>query len=257
MSDLKPGQRRRISERELVSFNGTGWQLYNFGEKQAEVYAPEQTLAEKLEVIRLRRVADDEATATATLPMPAMYHTRDWPAPARTWLYSAGFNNDTIHAQLGAYWNPSMQRVILPYITAYGQPAWIARRINGGGTAGPKYLFPRGVPRGGGAVVHAEATIEPSVAVITEDLLSATRVAHATGFLGVAAQGTSLDRDAVIRLAKRVDEVIVWLDPDVWGRRGALSIREQFANIGVPVRDIKSDSDPKFYSDDVIRELVQ
>lgn len=259
---LKPGGRVRLSDGQLVSYNGKGWHLYDFREKQSEVYEPELTMGEKLALALASRTAEAEASASAELPTTgAMYHPKDWPLEARVWFYKAGINNDNIR-DLGAFWSPAMRRLVLPYRTVSGEQAWIARDVTWKkGSPGTKYLFPAGVKRGGGAVFRRDLSGPRAGYVITEDALSAYRAARDTDLSAIAAQGTSLDRDTVTLIAtlalKRSVPVFVWLDPDYYGQRGAAKLRQQFGVLGIEVRNIVSERDPKLHEPHELREALE
>lgn len=259
---LKPGGRKRIGDGKLVSFNGRGYHLYDFREKESEVYEPQLSLAERLAIIAAQRDAALQFTASIALPdRDAMPHPKDWPLDARVWFYRAGISNDEI-AQLGAFWSPGMARVVLPYRTLDGTDAWIARDPAWTkDSALPKYLFPAGAKRGGGAVWGCDPTAWGSGFAIVEDALSAYRIGRDAEFTAVAAQGTSLDRDAVVRIAVKAFHgkvpVVVWLDPDKYGQLGATKLATQFANLGVTVRNIVSDRDPKLHEPHEIREALE
>lgn len=258
---LKPGGRRRLGDSKLVSFNGKGYHLWDFREKQSEVYEPQLTLAERLETVRQQREQEDEARQHVELPLKdAMQHPQDWPLDARVWFYKAGINNEEI-AALGAFWSPPMGRVVLPYTSVYSEPAWIARDpfwSKGGFKASTKYLFPFGVKRSGGARFFALGDAYSSVGVvITEDALSAYRISRDTDYDAVAAQGTSLDRDTIVLLMRQYRDVAIWLDPDKYGQLGAQKLRDSFANLGVTVRNIVSDRDPKLLEPHAIREALE
>lgn len=258
VSGLKPGGRLRLSDGKLVSFNGKAWYLYDFREKEGEVYEPRLSLSARLEIARLKREADSEAANDPGLPdEDAMPHPRDWPVQARVWLYKAGLNNDDIH-QMGAFWNPKMQRVVLPYETLIGGSMWTARGLPG---ANPKYLFPYGVARRGGALYKADVLNSDAKdrlgLVIVEDMLSARRIAKATDYDALAIMGTSMDWQAITYVSTRWPRIVTWLDPDVWGQNGASEIRRQFGRIDIPTRNVKTERDPKLYDDDAIREVLE
>lgn len=221
------------------------------------MYEPTLTLADRLAVVAAQREAELEATATAALPTQgAMFHTKDWPVDARVWFYKAGINNDDIEA-IGAFWHPRMRRVVVPYRTLSHEDAWIARSLD----AQPKYLFPAGVSRGGGAYFKADASRVSGGIVIVEDVLSAYRIAKDTALLAVAAQGTSLDRYALTQIAMNARAhaapVFTWLDPDMYGQVGARRIATALGNMGVTVRNIESARDPKLYEPREIRGALE
>lgn len=248
--DLRPGGKRRIGDALLASFNGKAYHLWSFRDHTSEVYAPQLSLAERLAIATEKGAADGEAVASRFLPQPQMKHPQDWPVEARAWMHKAGINNDDIR-RMGAYWNPRMQRVVVPYVAADGMSAWIARDPfpPSGRT---KYLFPRETRRGGGALYSGD---NDRPIVVTEDVLSAYRVHRASGHTAVAAQGVTLDRDALVRI--RGSGVITWLDPDIYGQDGARRIRASMSRLGDLTANIRLDRDPKYYSDEDIRMYVR
>lgn len=224
------------------------------------MFEPVLTLAERLAVIAAQREAEQEASASAALPVQgAMFHPKDWPVDARVWFYKAGINNDDI-ARMGAFWAPRLRRAVVPYVTLSGEDAWIARDVGlhlDRPDIGPKYLFPAGVSRGGGAVFSPTSSGYAGV-VVVEDVLSAYRIAKDTVLMAVAAQGTSLDRPALVRLAQMGGPHFTWLDPDTYGQMGAARIRTALGNLGVEnVRNVASAHDPKFHEPHEIREALE
>lgn len=251
VQDLKPGQHRRIADGRRASFNGKGYFLWDFREQTGEVWEPQLSLSEKLEAMAAVNAAGWEAASTTAQPEPRMYHLKDWPSEARIWLHQASLSNHDI-LNINAYWNSRIDRVVLPYTTLMGQSAWIARAVLPG--TGPKYLFPRGISRGGGALVSGDPPTKK--VVITEDLLSAYRVSWATGMDAVAAQGTSLDRSAQAIIATQYREAFVWLDPDGPGIRGAKEISRSLGAFDIPVNRVNSERDPKLLTDEAILLLI-
>lgn len=253
VKDLAPGAKRRLGDGFLASFNGKAYHRYDFREKTSEVYEPQRTLAEKLAILAQQRVALDVAIQDHTLPEPAMEHPRDWPSAARVWLHKAHLNNDDIQ-ELGAYWNPELLRVVIPYRTMTGEQTWTARNV-GFQDAGPKYLNPIGGKRSGGALFEA-ARWPTRLLVLTEDILSAYRVMKDAETDALAVSGTSLDRSAVVEIVNRYHGAIVWLDGDEWGKKGGLKIRSEFSRLGFPVHRIKTTMDPKVYEGADLYKIV-
>ena len=136
---LASGESVRINDSIKLSFNGRSYFLWDFREKEGENYEPMMTLAEKVAHMQMVNAKNDEARKAVTLPMPAMKHPGDWPSAAAVWLYQAGLNNFSI-AQMGCYWNPDLERVVVPFQRYSGEASWVARRTHGNGT-GPKYLM--------------------------------------------------------------------------------------------------------------------
>lgn len=253
VKDLAPGAKRRLGDGYLASFNGKAYHRYDFREKTSEVYEPQRTLAEKLAIMSQMAVAVDTAVQEHLPPGPVMAHPRDWPSAARVWLHQAHLNNDDI-AYLGAYWNPELQRVVIPYRTYSGELTWTARSVGAGKP--PKYLNPLGGKRSGGAFYGLATLGKPSL-VLTEDMLSAYRVRGAANYSALAVMGTSLDRGSVTRITQEYGDVVLWLDGDEWGRKGARKIESEFSRLDFPVRRVTTPRDPKLYSDSEIRQLLE
>lgn len=219
------------------------------------------TLAEKLAIIKLQREADNTALVSSGLPNKgAMYHPKDWPLEGRVWFYKAGINNTDIEL-MRAFWNPDMQRVIIPFLDTHGNEQWIARDPHWNrNTARPKYLFNTGAHRGGGGMFGPLFPNHAGI-VVVEDLLSAFRIQRDTSLIAIAAQGTSLDLGTVARIAKLNVPVFVWLDndpgPTNWGQLGANILRRHFGRMGVSVTNIVAERDPKLYEPHVLRERLE
>lgn len=254
VKDLAPGAKRRLGDGMLASFNGKAYHRWDFREKTSEVYEPKLSLAEKLAILAQMAVAQDAALQSNDLPGPRMDHPADWPVDARVWLHKAGLDNTSI-LHMGAYWNPDMQRVVLPYSTFDGRHSWVARSTS----KSPKYLNPLGGVRSGGA--YYASPLAGRVLVLTEDMLSAYRVFRAdtgaTGWNSLAVMGTSLDKHTVQALTKRYSSVTLWLDGDEWGKKGARKIESEFSRLDFPVRRITTPQDPKLYTDAEIRSILE
>lgn len=255
VKDLKPGGKRRLGDGFLVSFNGRAYMRYDFREKEAEVYEPQITLAQRVAIQKAMREAEESVIQSLEFPSPTMSHPQDWPVEARVWLHKAHLNNNDISI-MGAVWSPTMQRVVIPLDMLDGSKGWIARDVavgNGGRAGTPlKYLFPKAMRRGGGAVLRNG---QQRVAVVTEDILSSQRIWN-NGYTTVSALGTSLDREAVVRMADEFDTVLFWLDPDYYGQLGARRIRKDISRLGVRTGNILSEFDPKLHSDGEIEIYI-
>lgn len=253
VKDLRPGGKRRIGDGYLASFNGRAYMRYDFREKESEVWEPQMTLAERTANIVALREAEDSAILSSELPA-LMRHPRDWPVEARNWLYKAGISNQGI-AAMGAGWSASMARVIVPVRMLDGSSQWVARRADKHPDY-PKYLFPKGMKRGGGAVLLGRDSKADGPVVITEDYLSAWRVTKDTGMPSVSALGTTLDRDAIVKIAAQFSAAILWLDPDYYGQLGARTLRKNFGALDFPVVNVLSLRDPKNHEPDEVQAYL-
>lgn len=257
VSDLRPGGKRRLSDGVLVSFNGKSYHHYDFRDRVSEVYEPELSLAERLALHKQGEAATAVALQDSAMPQ-VMRHPRDWPVQARSWLHAAGLNNIDIDI-MGAGWSAELQRVVIPVEQLDGSTHWIARRINGIPGFGPKYLMPNNMRRSGGALIYrgpGEALERGRSLVLTEDYLSAYRVANDAVVPAMALLGTSLDRDTLVELADAGLHLILWLDPDEYGQRGERELAARLSAMDVPFLRPQVPFEPKELRADAINEVI-
>lgn len=248
--ELEVGRRRRVDhtcgdgKTMIVDNKPDGYSAYCWRCSDQGWFKKELSIAERLERLRVQQQAEDEARVSAALPLPAIYDPREWPLEAKVWLYKAGINNDQI-SQYGIYYNPRLQRVVLPVMDGEKAVYWQARKIAKGGA---KYLNPSinkpwFVARNSGGPM-----------VITEDVLSAIRVGEVTS--AISALGTSIQEDALPWLSGLSDHYLVWLDPDGAGRQGSTKFVQKLRAYGLAATPIRTDKDPKYYSRGEIADIV-
>lgn len=236
----------------LVSRDDAGFRAWCFRcNDGGSALPPQESLTDKLARMARQREAD-VAASRPELPEPRVYGLDDWPSKARLWLYRAGLGRDRI-GELGAYYHPPSDRVVLPVLEG-GEPVfWLARALDG---RVPKYLAPssdrtRVIPRFGAA----------EDVTLTEDILSAYKV----GIVGEgwAMMGTRVNDYALSILLLRRARVNVWMDNDLpplfpvnRGQIAARKIGTQLRAAGLEVRNIISPRDPKLMHADEIKELL-
>jgi len=255
---LDVGQKRRVkhdcgSDRiMLVSRDDTGYRAWCFRcNDGGSALPPQESLADKLARMARQREADS-TILRPELPEPRVYGLDEWPAPHKLWLYKAGLGRDKI-GELGAYYHPPSNRVVLPVLEG-GEPVfWLARSVDG---RQPKYLAPSAdrtkiVPRFG----RAEAV------TLTEDILSAFKVGQVAE--GWALMGTRVGNHLLSLLLRRRARVNVWLDNDLpplhpvnRGQIAAGKVCKQLRAAGLEVRNIISPRDPKLMHRAEIEELL-
>lgn len=253
------GQKRRVKHEcgtdriMLVSRDDTGYRAFCFRcNEPGFAPPPQESLTEKLARMERQRSADS-AIMRPELPEPRMYGLDDWPEKCRLWLYKAGLGRDRI-GELGAYYHPPSDRVVLPVIEQGVPVFWQARAVD---DRIPKYLAPsadrtRVIPRYGSA---------PNV-TLTEDILSAFKVGI-SGHEGWSLMGTRVGNHALSLLLRRGARVNVWMDNDIGPKftvnRGQIAARKIGAQLrasGLEVRNIISPRDPKLMHRDEIKELL-
>lgn len=238
--DCGPGRKLLIS-RDTKGFNAWCFRCSDSGWAPG----PQLSLAERLAAARQAASADAATRGVAALPEPQVRIPAEWPAAARLWLYRAGLGGPEI-AQLGAYYHPDTNRVVVPVLDGSEVVFWQARSIDG---RQPKYLSPPVdrstlLPRYG----HADRI------VLTEDLLSAFKI----GLVGEAwcLMGTHAGPRLIAGLLQRQAPVAIWLDPDEAGRKAAKRVFSQLKAYGIGARVIRSERDPKLHTFDQIKECI-
>ena len=93
--------------------------------------------------------------------------------------------------------------------------------------------------------------------IIVEDVMSAIKLSMA-GFNSVALNGSNITDVQAYRLANNGESrIFVWLDGDEAGKKGAKQVIKQMRLQGISdIRHIETESDPKHYRKDFIRDLI-
>lgn len=250
---LKPGQKRRVDHlcgggRTMVIENKEdGYSAWCFRcSAKGWVAHPQLSLAERIERLNKARSEDEAAKAIKSPPKPTSFNPQEWPEHARLWLYKAGLSNDVIEDH-GIYYTARLDRVVLPVFSEGKLVYWQARGFDKGRA---KYLNPD--------IDKPFAFFGSGDVVITEDILSAIRVAGA-GYAGLCILGTSLPAEQVPMVLRYVGKgrTFVWLDPDTAGKKGRARIAKLLRLSGLDPIIIRSEQDPKFYSNAQIQEFLQ
>lgn len=250
---LEVGQRRRVAHYcgdgtpLLVSRDADGYRAFCFRcNEPGFEKPPAETVGERLERLNRQGTSDTVAVSSGVaLPQPALYDPSDWPKAAKLWLYRAGLGAFEIQ-KLGAFYHEPTGRVVLPVRIAGDVVFWQARSIDG---RAPKYL----APQADRSKIVACYGMADSV-TLCEDIVSAFKIgleAEGWALMGVVAN------DFVIqRLLQRNVRVNVWMDPDKPGQTAASRIRKRLTAVGLTVRNVLSDKDPKLMTRQQIKELL-
>lgn len=185
--------------------------------------------------------------------------TTEIPPNEAVWLYKAGISTE-LAKHYGFGFSQSLKRVVLPVYRDSALVGFTARSTIG---AKPKYIERMASPS---AIFIADpATALPATTdwpegsgpdlVVTEDILSAVRVGRlvrrCVSLLGTSANGHQLS-DALMDCRT----VAIWLDPDRAGRVAALKLERTLALQGYETVRIRTEQDPKRYSNREIRRLL-
>ena len=249
---LKLGQKRRVEHdcgegKTLVvsrTERGTSYWCHRCHDKG---WIPaERSLADRIAALNEATEWDGTAQQSLELPGPGKMNPQDWPDAPRLWLYKAGFSNDEIRRH-GWYWNPKMERVILPVKVDGKTIYWQGRGFD---TARPKALNPT-VNREGLVAKYGRG----DWIALTEDILSAAKV----GGVGEAwaLLGTVLSYSTALALSDDRRPVLLMLDDDPAGRRGAAEAAKTLNLLGVRNHQVYFGKDPKLIPRSVIKARAQ
>lgn len=206
---------------------------------------PQPSLSERIAALREQRSADEAVEADPRPPMPANFDPSSWPLEPRVWLYKCGLSNQMIK-DVGFYWCGRIKRVVLPVLDGPKLVYWQARGFD---KDRPKYLNPK-VDK----PVYKSGPYSAGPLVITEDILSAVKVGQVARAWSIL--GTALSSATATEIASLGVPVLIWLDPDEAGRKGRRRIAASLRAMGVSVRIIRAEQDPKYYSLDEIKEIL-
>lgn len=242
----------------------TGWDAYCYRcSDHGWVAHPPESLAARIKRINKEKAAEKAAVTGVGLPTPFVTNPAEWPLEARVWLYRAGMSNAAIQ-EAGFYYHERTRRVVLPVVNEQGQLIyWQARGFD---DDRPKYINPevdksKVVYRAGPKETEeASRTIgsiqrEPAgVLVLTEDILSAWKVGQEVPAWCIL--GTSLSDAMLPEVIREGRHVLVWLDPDDAGTKGAGKIVRALRALGLQAKRITSTADPKLLSREEIRSII-
>ena len=248
MSTLQPGHRIKVPHDGCSSSNSlvithaeNGFLLYCHKCNDKAFFAHDDSPADHLR--RKRLLAETQRLQTLKdYSLPADV-SRNIPAKGLAWLGKAGLTEQQIYQyQIG--YSESLGRVILPVTFRNIYHGFIARATES--WQKPKYLemCPAGVMWGS----HSSST----VCVVVEDILSGIRCAKYIS--SYALLGTSLGT-ANLNQLMRYKRVLLWLDGDKAGFNGLLKNMSRL-RLMTEVKIIRTDKDPKFYSNDEILERI-
>ena len=234
----------------IVSRDGKGISAYCFRCHEKGWIPDERSLAERIQALSQAREQDQVAADSIELPGPGKMDTQDWPDEPLLWLFKAGFSRDEIKA-LGWYWNPRMQRVILPVRDSSSKVLyWQGRGFD---SSRPKAINPT-VNREGLVAQYGTGT---AWVALTEDILSAAKVGGVEGATAWALLGTGLSYSTALSLAELGRPVLLMLDDDPAGRRGAAAAAKTLNLLGVRNHQVYFGKDPKLVPRSVIKARAQ
>lgn len=241
----------------IISHSPDAYRAFCFRCKE-QFWEPIQlSLAERVALSKAQREAD-ASVDRQQMPTPLL-RWQFWPPEAMLWFLKAGLGEEDADLRMQAGYHERTKRVVLPLLdmqTGVVQTGvWQARAVFPGQK--PKYLTSKG-PRGVGFYHFPKVrSAWPSKVVVTEDILSAYKVAFSTPTVAaIPLTGTTLHDEHLARLLQVDVPVLIWLDPDEPGQKAAAKVAARLRTFDVDHENIRLESDPKLMSYERIRFVV-
>lgn len=180
------------------------------------------------------------------LPSDGTTKYSEWHPLARVWISKSGVTPEEIDAY-GLVYSPSRHKVILPIWEKSELIGWQERALD---EESPKYIT---VTRNSSDMLFFSKERGGDRIVVVEDALSAIRVGRTVP--AVAILGAK-PRDGLMLWLKRYTQFLIWLDNDTSVvKKSQVDLCNRLGIYG-HCRVIKTDKDPKEYTDDEIKERV-
>lgn len=145
-------------------------------------------------------------------------------------------------------WSDYYQRLIFPYFDETGLIGWQGRYLGDGEKS---KWFSQGDLK---QILHVVGNKRSRVCVLVEDIVSAIKVGHNPSVCAVPLFGSHVSMSKFLKLKKKFDTILIWLDKDVQVK--AVKYSSMGRMIGLDVRNIITDSDPKTYTDLEIGDIL-
>lgn len=145
-------------------------------------------------------------------------------------------------------WSDYYQRLVFPYFSDEGLVGWQGRYLGQGEKA---KWFSQGDLKN---ILHVVGNKLSKTVVLVEDIVSAIKVAHDIHVCASPLFGSHINMSKLLQLKKKYDTILVWLDKDVQTK--AVKYAANGRVLGMDVRNIITDNDPKSYTDSQIKEIL-
>ena len=145
-------------------------------------------------------------------------------------------------------WSDYYKRLIFPYFSENGLVGWQGRYLGSGEKA---KWFSQGDLKN---VIHVVGNKLAKVVVLTEDIISAIKVAHNPHVCAMPLFGSHVSMSRMLQLKKKYGTIFIWLDKDVQTK--AVKYAANGRVLGMDVRNIITDNDPKSYTDSQIEDIL-
>lgn len=237
----------------IVSHSPDAYRAFCFRCKESMWEPIQLSLAERVALSKAQREAD-ASVDRQEMPSPLL-PWQGWPPEAMLWFLKAGLGEEDA-GRMQAGYHERTRRVVLPLLDTGKQTGvWQARAVYPGQK--PKYLTSKGPRSVGFYYFPWLATAWPLKVVVTEDILSAYKVASsAASVAAIPLTGTTLHDEHLARILQVDAPVLIWLDPDGPGQAAAAKVASRLRTFDVAHENICLESDPKLMPYDRIRFVV-
>lgn len=181
------------------------------------------------------------------ISLPKDLSRDNMPSAASLWLANGGITYD-LQCKYNIGYSEHFGRVFLPVYSGGRLVYYQARAVHTGQT--PKYINPA-IDKTALRFVAGEG----SRVVVCEDILSSIRIGEIKGWRGCAVLGTSFSTSDINYIV-RYEQSYAWFDPDAAGIKATRELTKKLSLLGKSVTPIKTDNDPKCYSNREIEEIL-
>jgi len=194
-----------------------------------------------------QKVKKETPRDARALGLPADVHS-ELPPVAWDFLgqYEITENDAKVHVIL---WSESWSRLCFPVFDSTGLIAWQGRYL--GTEKGKAKWFSQGDLKN---VLHVVGHKASNTCILTEDLISAIKVAKVGGFAVSPLFGSHISTERILRLKRYYGKIVSWLDKDK--QKESIKYSHNASLLGLTASSLITDLDPKCYTTDQIRLLT-
>jgi len=175
--------------------------------------------------------------------------------PASEWLAQYSIPMESC-LRAGFCWSPFWEQLLMPFYDEDGNLCCIqAKNFNPKRASKAKY-YNTGEKSESRTIYGADTSGNrgsSGVLVLTEDAVSALKVSAVADAKPLL--GTSIPREQIAGFKPLYNRLVVWLDADKW--REGRAIADQAKLLGMETKTLLTDKDPKEYSVEDIKGLIQ
>lgn len=177
--------------------------------------------------------------------------------PEKAWDYLKQYEltkTDILNATV--LWSEYHQRLIFPYFDDQGLIGWQGRYL---GTEKTGYQGSKRLAKWYGlgkldSMIHVVGNSKGRSCVLTEDIISALKVAHNPAICASPILGSHISVKRLLRLKLLFDTIYIWLDKDK--QKESIKYSKTAQLLGLTSYVIITDKDPKEHTDEQIKDIL-